>query len=158
MAIYAILDGTGAVVWVGASSDPKRRLREHRRKRGFGDPALTLLILEENPASPVDAEARWIAHYRALGAPLRNKADRGKADAAGLQRLREYARRPKSAETRARMSAALKGRPRNWSEEGRKRVEATQFRKGGPPKTATDPVARANHQAAMQEHWDKIPP
>ena len=94
--IYVLIDPeTGEIRYVGATTtSQKQRLREHindarRRAKSYVhrwilsllDRGLEpeMLVIEEVPAdgNRVEAERRWIAHYRAEGARLANLTDGG---------------------------------------------------------------------------------
>lgn len=128
--IYALTDPGGEVRYVGKAVHLQRRYARHLRDagslacwRGRWVKSLLdqgqrpgLLVLEEcgEPAW-AEAERRWIAHYRALGARLTNSCDGGD----GMLNPSE--------EVREKMSRAGKGRPK--SEEHRKKIGAAQVGK-----------------------------
>jgi hypothetical protein len=130
--IYLLKDATGEPFYVGKTNNLKRRLKEHKQRFGY-QPDFEILEVcgEEWP----HAEAKWIAHFRIL-ASLANKMA---GDARGVQTHSEETRlrlsflgkgKPKPDGFGEKIRAARKGRPQNWSPEGRERVEATQFRTG----------------------------
>ena len=115
--IYALSDPrNGDVRYVGWTVNPKRRLRDHlsesRRKDTYRArwiralsslglvPVMTVLEPGVGETTWAEAETRWIAHYRDNGARLTNATDGGEG-CVGLV---------VSAETRAKQSAAKKGR------------------------------------------------
>jgi hypothetical protein len=86
MHIYALVDPrTELVRYVGCSVDPAKRLTKHMYGSGASRPmrewclglrALglkpSMLILERNTASPIEAEQNWINIFRAAGSDLLN--------------------------------------------------------------------------------------
>ncbi|MFZ5783985.1 MAG: GIY-YIG nuclease family protein [Pseudomonadota bacterium] len=89
--IYALCDGrTGAVRYIGKADNPRKRLRQHlraemrlsfpvvqwiRKQKALGISPI-MIALEFTEDWQV-AEIDWIAHMRAIGAPLLNVAEGG---------------------------------------------------------------------------------
>lgn len=116
--IYALLNASGDVFYVGKSHDTARRLKEHRTVLGFR-PAMQ--ICETGNSNWRDAEHRWIEHFRKAGAPLINKTVGGNGaeslSAEARQHLSDIHRgKVVSAETREKRSRSTKGVPRPLSE------------------------------------------
>lgn len=145
--IYGLTDPTtGEVRYVGKADNPGRRYQKHIGALGMSEDnhkarwvkkllsqgkSPGLVILEKVPHEQwVEAERRWIAHYRAEGARLTNSTDGGEGvdgyrhPPEVRQRLSEVMRgRPVSEETRAKLSLVHTGR--KMPEEGvRKSAEA----------------------------------
>lgn len=118
--IYGLTDPrTDEVRYIGRSSSGLGRPRRHLRESAFDDHksrwiksliALDLkygiVVLESCPSASAlsEAEQRWIAHGRVLGWRLTNVLVGGDAGRTGLTT---------SPETRAKQSAAAKGRPKS---------------------------------------------
>lgn len=115
IAVYRLLDPTTSDVrYVGRTTDPVKRLREHLRRRGRSHRAKWIASLVRTGLAPVmqviewvdtnaDANARerhWVARLRAEGAALVNATDGGEGTL-GL---------PCLPETRAAISAANMGK------------------------------------------------
>ena len=151
-AIYAILDQRGDPVYVGSTNNVKRRMKEHRRVRGEKP---SYRILEEGYVGRFLAEEKWIKHYQDMGYLLSNKAQffGGRSShSAATRALISAQQKGKivSEETRLRMSEASRGVPRNWTPEGRRRVEATQF---GRRRGAVNEDAR---RRSLRKHWASL--
>lgn len=108
--IYALADSE-EVRYIGWTVDPRRRLRRHLDTAKTGKlhrecwirsvvqagGQIQMYVLEEGEGDWAEAERRWIAHYREMGARLTNLTDGGEG-VSGLvfseetrQRLREHA-------------------------------------------------------------------
>lgn len=126
--IYALIDPRTALVrYIGQSSRGMSRPRAHRgvirgntkhdtwlkslRSRGLD---FEIAVLESDCADLNASEQWWIAYGRALGWPLTNHTDGGDG----------CKRRPASAETRLKLSKALRGR--TFSPEWRARISASK--------------------------------
>ncbi len=97
-----------------------------------------------------DAERRWIATLRAEGHRLTNNTEGGESGPPGggwklSEETKAKMRKPKSAETRARMSAYRQANPRPpMSEETRAKLRAAHLGKPSPNKGGTGLVGTAN--------------
>jgi hypothetical protein len=97
--IYSLRRGNRDPFYVGSTNDWRRRLKEHKAFFGKG---ITLDLLEEGAGTRADrdaAEHYWIESFRQLGYKLANRTEGGDG---GIE--------TPSAETRARLSEAMKGR------------------------------------------------
>lgn len=122
------------IFYIGRTFDMARRLKEHRQF--FRTKNLFARILEHGTGNThAAAEHRWIEHYRRAGFTIANKTEGGD----GGQRLATETRRKISANTKgqpkppgfgAKVSAAQKGKPKNWTAEGKVRRVANQFKPG----------------------------
>ncbi len=163
--VYALSDPrTGQVRYVGFTGiPPARRLRYHikekkkTRKRNWitslraagHRPAIELLESFEERARALEAEAEWISMLRHVGCDLVNIADGGRSPTM-------------TAETRAKMSAAHKGkvrspehlaalsaaglvRPRHTEETRAKMRAAKLGTKWSPARRACPPVVGRKH-------------
>lgn len=107
--IYALLDPSGRVRYVGKAASPSRRLQQHISAarvsesllgawlRSFGSGAPGLAVLESgNGPGWQDAEKRWIAEFRRDGCDLLNIGDGGHGRShrnyprEGVERLPRY--------------------------------------------------------------------
>jgi hypothetical protein len=121
-----------------------------------------------------DAEIRWIAYYKATGANLTNSTEGGDGIASPSPETRAKMsasakkKPPISAETRARLSAAHRGkklRPRRPEHAaaisraltGRKMPEEQKAaRRGRRCSEETKAKMAASHKALPAEHWDYL--
>jgi hypothetical protein len=97
--IYSLRRGNRDPFYVGSTNDWRRRLKEHKAFFGKG---ITLDFLEEGSGTRAERDAsehHWIDAFRRLGYRLANKTEGGDG---GIE--------THSAETRARLSEAMKGR------------------------------------------------
>jgi len=157
--IYALLN-VGGAGYVGATKDLPRRMREHRRTFGF-DPEYIILEIGHSIEWRT-AEHRWIEYFRRQGKPLRNRTTGGEGvqtlSAEARRRLSEVGRgRRKSALHKARISASQKRRPKSWSEEGAKRVAATQFKPGHKNWEKLSAKTQAEIAQRSRDQWKRIP-
>jgi hypothetical protein len=153
--IYLLRNEQGEPCYVGATRDLARRMREHKKERGFR-PAVE--ILEEGSGRWVEAEVRWIEHYRAEGWPLDNRVRGGngcythsRATRALLSALGRG--RPKPPGHGAKLSAITRGVPHNWAPGARARSAETQFKPGQHP-SAKNQAAKV---AGCKRWWSDIP-
>ena len=118
--IYLILLPNGGA-YIGATRDLSRRMREHKRTFGFV-PSPEILARGDSIEWRT-AEHAWIERFRRDGVCLANKT----AGRNGVESLSAEARaklsqaakgRRKSEDTKARIRAVQKGRPKNWSAAG----------------------------------------
>jgi len=123
VAIYALCDpDTGEVRYVGKTTDPKRRMGQHRRRAKLKQTHCAswiaalmererlpvFVILEEiHGGNWINAERRWVTEYRERGARLTNLTSGGEGRA---NRPDSIKRGPLSPEHRAKLSEAAKGR------------------------------------------------
>lgn len=149
--IYTLSDprANNEIRYVGKSVDPTKRLKTHLAKARAGcethcrrwiagllrsevRPILSVIDFAETAPEANAAEQRHIAQLRAAGHDLTNLTVGGDGRAAGS---------PLRAETRARMSAARKGRP-----PARSVIEAAaEARRGKPrPRSAMEAAWAAN--------------
>ena len=151
--IYGLRDPRNSEIrYVGYTSYlPKQRLRTHiyGARRGKRTPRdcwirkLLALGIEPEPITlevdPVggwqEAEKAWIATLRNMGCRLTNVSSGGRGGVRGLtwklsEETKERMRKPKSAETRARMSASRRANPRSpISEETRAKMRVARLGK-----------------------------
>lgn len=155
--IYALVDPRTSIVrYVGASQKPKKRIQPARHVKGKNKRAWcfdleseglrpVLRILEEVPEGD-DWEPRekfWIASFDGL----LNESTGGSRGAVGVVR---------SEETRKKMSDASKGKPHNWTEDGRARAAATQFKPGVNTFETLSLDAQERIRAAGRRIWEGI--
>lgn len=106
--IYALVDQTTHEVrYIGKSKDPQRRFKAHLKDRRLSHKTCWLkgidyradcVVLEEC-VDWAEAERFWVAYFKFLGARLTNMTTGGEGVPGA----------PRSAETRAKMSASRKG-------------------------------------------------
>lgn len=148
--IYALLDGEGKAFYVGFSRNHKRRLKEHRATYGR---VITMEILQEgegDESSWTEHEKRWIKQYRELGHKLQNMNAGGGSKGYNSKETRaklSYLFKGRPVTWGDKIGAAMRGRPKNWSTEGRNRVEATQFK--GKPSPEIEAKRKENQRIAM---------
>lgn len=130
--IYALR--RDSIFYIGRSFNIKRRLQEHRKK--FGKDFICEILEHGTGEGFNEAEQKWIARFLNDGFVLDNKTAGGN----GGTWLSEESRELVAAAVRGRkctwgdkIGAAMKGRPKNWSEDGLERVIASQFKKGNVP-------------------------
>ncbi|HXJ27507.1 MAG TPA: GIY-YIG nuclease family protein [Streptosporangiaceae bacterium] len=118
--IYILKYDDGEPLYVGATGDLRRRLKEYR-KDGYTPPHEVLEVGCGTKADRDAAEHRWIAKYRDMGAYLVNRTEGGD----GVETVSSVTRAKLSAANKgrrmppgfgAKLSALSKGRPRNWSQ------------------------------------------
>lgn len=195
VSVYALSDPrTGAVRYIGWAFDVHRRYAAHIRDGGEGKrghqthkanwirelrrlglrPILTI-VQDTIPADQyADAEIRWIAHYRAAGADLTNSTEGGDGicfpspETRAKMSASARAKPPISADTRAKLSKANRGRklrPRRpehaaaiaRSLTGRKMPEEQRAaRRGKLHSEETKAKMAEAHKALPPEHWDYL--
>ena len=144
--IYALYTGT-TPFYVGASQNFPSRLSAHRRR--FGKHIDYAIVDECGGMEWRDREHFWIEWFRRLGAPLWNRTV-GRNGGEGLSeetraKLSAAKRgKPLPPGTGAKISAALKGVPKNLTEE--QRLELSRRARGKP----ISPEARAKISAAQK--------
>ena len=122
--IYALVDEWGGPRYVGQTTlTLAQRLARHlassrSRHRELDRwvrscPGVSIVPLEVNPRDADEAERRWIRNMRTGGINLLNRSDGGRRAATGLRH---------TAETRARLSEARRGKP--LSAEHRRKLSA----------------------------------
>lgn len=154
--IYVLHDRDGRPDYVGATRNLPRRIREHKKERGYR-PAAT--VLEEGSGRWVEAEVRWIEHYRASGAILLNQVVGGngcythsRATRARLSTIGRGLKKP--AGFGASLSALTKGKPHNWTALGRAAARATEFKPGNQPPEKTEKA----RLAGVKRWWANVSP
>jgi GIY-YIG catalytic domain len=70
--VYAILNTSGKIVYVGKTTDPLYRFVAHRKRFGRGI-AMKFIQVEFSGESPAHAEAKWIRRLVQHGCPLTNQ-------------------------------------------------------------------------------------
>ena len=150
--IYAITL-RGEIVYVGATTNLKNRLKGHRKvihKYVRGE------VLEDGLTAETweEAERKWIAHYRAQGVQLRNIALGGLTGTVHAESSKELLRdivtgRPCT--WADKIIASKKGICPNWSPEGEARVRETQFHDGT---TNEAPDARKKRVSSIKAAFD----
>lgn len=121
--IYA-LEANGAIIYVGVTTQPDRRMQVHRWR---GHKHVQCIILEETLEETYQrTEQKWIAYYRSVSAPLLNRTSGG-------QRMRLGPRAPHTLETKQKISLANTGRTRIVPPEVGAKISAA---KKGVPFTA----------------------
>jgi hypothetical protein len=165
--IYGLVDPrTGHLRYVGKSTSGLRRARMHvlpctlrqtkNTHKGHWVQALVdvglapqITVLQEvaGPEDLYELEQGWISYFRGLGCPLTNATDGGPG-VFGLKR------QPPSAETRAKLSAAAKGRV--YGPEVRARFSAGQkARNYSPPPETRAKMAAAKRGRKRGPHTDE---
>jgi hypothetical protein len=151
--IYLLRRHDWQPIYVGKTNDVPRRLREHKRKLGFA-PRHDVLEVCDDDGWP-EAEARWTRHYQDLGFDLLNRMV---GDAQGVQTHSESTRtllstkgkgKPKPPGFGDKIRAARKGKPQNWSPEGRERVAIGHANVGRAAWDKADDSARARMLANL---------
>ena len=151
--IYVLFNLDGEVNYVGRTKrDIRKRLTEHKRVLGY----LPIHeIVDRCSENCREVERRWIERYRSLGCALRN-ISYGQGPHFCAESTREKLRmiftgRPMT--WGAKISATQKGQQRNWSDEGRRRVAATQFKPGESRLGSLSEEAQARHRAGSARAW-----
>jgi hypothetical protein len=159
--IYQLRRPDGGVFYIGATKDLPRRLKEHRSVLGRDVVAETL----ERGVGPgrKEAEHRWIERFRAAGHTLLNKTAGGNGQQTLSPEAREALSRStrgkkKSAEHRAKIGAAHRGKPKRWTPEGKaslreKGREASRKFWDDPSEAQLAAIAEGRKRG-----WDKISP
>lgn len=133
--IYALTDPrTNEVRYVGKAGDPERRIKEHlwdkrnchrvwwiKKLARLGLKPRLLILEEVSLAEWPPAEQRWIKHFRDIGVALTNATDGGEGtvnvnlsiETRARMSVSAHNRPPMSHETRAKLSAAHKGRKKS---------------------------------------------
>jgi len=157
--IYALTDPrTEEARYIGWTSQPRQRLIAHlaearqyptrNHKTCWVSSLLrvgvkpTMLVIAEIESAWADAERFWVAFYRAAGCRLTNSADGGEGAPGHVA----------SPETRAKMSAALRGR--EFSPEHRANISAAKRGHWSPVGVAKT-VARNRGRKQSREHAAK---
>lgn len=160
--IYVLRDPkTNEVRYVGAATNLKARIKHHiyarqkqTEKGAWIDSLLAegrrpiIEIIEIAGGNWEEREKFWIEKYDSTGARLFNKSEGGPG-AKGIKR---------SKETIIKMSLAQKGKARNWSPEGKARVQATQFKPGHYKWNDLGDEAKEKFISASKKQWEDIPP
>lgn len=150
--IYGLQRPGRDIFYVGRTNDLRRRLNEHRR---FYKGRIEAVILEVVDAAEWRAaEHAWIQEFRDAGLTIANRTEGGdgveKANAAMLAALAKGRRKHTPDELR-RMSAATKGKRKNWSSEGKVRVAENWIKPGTKPwNTFTPDMTEAEKEAIRQ--------
>lgn len=149
----------GPVIYVGKTCRLRKRLNEH--KQVFGNPLLMDVIASCHRQEEDAQERKWIAHYRSIGECEKNIANGGQGIDQHSQATRDKISKlskgkPKPLDFGAKISAAIKGKPRNWTEEGEQRVRTTQFKKGEGRWDDLSKDLQEKFVAARKKQWDGI--
>lgn len=131
--VYALVDDEGNPFYVGATCKPKRRLKEHRTTFGRH---IEMEILESGFASAVicgEAERKHIAAMRNRGIRLLNVSNGGfvgrvHRESTRAKLSKAFSGRPVT--WGHKIADATKGKPHNWTPEGKQSSSRTQFKKG----------------------------
>lgn len=120
------------------------------------------IVLEEGDGDRREAENAWMVAMRAAGLALRNRAEPHlgrQVHCASTRELisRQQTGRPKPAGHGDAVSAALRGKPRPWSSEGRARVAATQFKPGENTFAALPHETQEQVREKARRRWDGTP-
>lgn len=154
--IYLLYGTDGKPMYVGRTSRPiEVRLNDHRHRFGFKPKHEILATCSENCR---EIEKRWIIKFRDEGHKLLNiywgqgphflsESTRAKIRRAFLGRKVTWAEK---------ISATQKGVPKNWSPEGRKRVQATQLKKGHDFYRTLSSEAKERHRRSSKKVWESI--
>lgn len=153
VAIYALYRPGDDVFYVGATKDQKRRLKEHRTRFGR---EVRMVILEVVEGDWRPREHFWIDVCREADLNLANLTESGDGyetlSAALRAQISERMKgRPVSEETRRKMSAATKGKPHNWTREGKLRAAETQIKPGSKPWNTFTPDMTETEKEAIRE-------
>lgn len=152
--IYGLQRPDRDIFYVGKTKEPARRLKEHRKRFGR---EIELIILEVVPLSEWRyAEHAWIQEFRDAGLMIANRTEGGdgievmsseqRADISRRQMGRKH-----TAEARAKMSAKLKGRRKQWSSEGAARVRENQFKPGNNLWATFSPEETEHHKQRLRD-------
>ena len=158
--IYLLTSKSGAPLYVGATCDLKRRLKEHSKRFGRKPPSVVLERGEGEGRAA--AEARWIAFYKSAGVALLNRTDvtsEGRhchleSTKKRLARIASLYRH--SPETRQIMSERMIGLKHDWTPEGFASAARTQYGPGYFEKLNEDQKRR--HSEAARRQWDSVSP
>lgn len=153
-AIYALLDEDGTPFYVGSTNNIKRRMKEHKRKHKR---IMQYTVLEEGEDGRFLAEERWIKKLRLDGLSLTNITEfchgRQKHTEYSLALIREKLKgKPKDKSRYAHLAELYKGKPRNWTQEGAKRLKDTQFKKGDVCRGHQEKKRRES----LKKYWETI--
>lgn len=152
--IYVLIASDGEPFYIGRTKRPLRfRMNEHKVVLGFMPRYRIVATCSSNCRK---VEQRWIEKYRAAGYRLTNVY----CGSQGSHFIPDSVRNKMSLAHRGRkitwahkISAAQKGKPKNWSPEGRKRVQAAQFKAGTNPLQAMSQESRERHRLASVAQW-----
>jgi hypothetical protein len=131
--IYGLYRPDRPIFYIGRTFDMARRLKEHRQH--FKGRIYAKILEAGTGDEHGEAENWWIEHYRRLGYTIANRTEGGN----GAQRLSADTKRKMSAKTKgrpkspdhvAKIAAAQRGKPKNWSSEGAAKIAETQFKAG----------------------------
>ena len=162
--IYGLTGECGCVYYVGITVNASRRMSEHKKNYGR---RVKYKVLEEGIGDDAGyaAELKWIRHFLDAGIWLANRAIWSSVsgrfticDSTRERLSRINKGRAKTAEHRARISAANKGKSHNWSDEGERRLAATQFQPGQNTWAAFSDELKASRTAKVKSLWAAIPP
>ena len=177
--IYALLcPKCGCPRYVGQSSHGMRRINDHMLGMGCDDgstykkhwvqsllnqglrPGWVILLELPDDQHLDEAEVYWIAEMRRRGCPLTNLTDGGgglrgyKQSPETIERRMVHVRGiPKSEETRAKISASLRGRPQLWA--GQPVSEARKEALQNLHATPFTEEERSKMSASALERWAK---
>jgi len=159
--VYALLDSSGTPEYVGRTISLKRRLKEHGTRLGR-KPSYWVLEQGECEECFDLAEQRWIETLNRSGLILQNATEGGRRG----RWISEKSRRQLSEAVTGRpvtwgdkISAAQRGKKKNWSKEGRERVMAAAKlarRSFWEPMTTEERSAFAKSRSAA--FWERLSP
>jgi len=168
--IYGLIDGdTMELRYIGLTIDRVRRLAYHKKANGknthlncwLRKTHWNMIVLERDPPDLNEAEMCWIHDMREQGARLINHTDGGggmlNPSSETRAKMSAWQRgKPRSAETRTKISAALSGKP--LSPEHRAKINAAlsgKFRGENNPNFGKHHTAksRAKMSAALRASW-----
>ncbi|SRR6266436_3083799 len=155
--IYLLFNQSAIPIYVGSTNDLKRRLKEHKKVLGYKP---QVQVLETGVGvSRNDAESKWIKLYRRINPALSNKlTDTFGGRWVQTQASREHWSMIKKGKKKPdgwgeRIGAVTRGKPHDWTPEGREAAAKTQF-KPGRKRTAQEDEKLYEGIRIM---WDAIP-
>lgn len=152
--IYGLHRPGRDIFYVGKTNSLKRRLKEHRRWLKGKIEVIVLEIVDSSEWKA--AEHAWIQTFRELGLTMANKTEGGdgaetlSAELKAAISARQTGRKA-SEETRKRMSAAQKGKRKNWTLDGLERASATRIQPGTKPWNIFTPDMTEEEKEAIRE-------
>ena len=150
--IYGLQRPGRDIFYVGRTTNLQRRLNEHRRVFKGRIDAIILEVVEASEWRI--AEHAWIEAFRDAGLTIANRTEGGDGvETLNANQLAALAkgRRPHTEEELRKMSAAQKGKRKNWSAEGAQRVAENWIKPGTKPwNTFTPDMTEAGKEAIRQ--------
>jgi hypothetical protein len=151
--IYGLHRPGRDIFYVGKTNNLKRRMKEHRRWLKGKIEVIVLEIVDSSEWKA--AEHAWIQTFRDFGLTMANKTEGGDGaetlNAAQLAAFEKGRYRERSLEERRKVSAATKGKPKNWTLEGAQRRMATQIKPGEKPWNVFTPDMTEEEKEAIRE-------